>query len=275
MSELEYVINNSSIMKKPALFLLIILVVLAACKKSGTPGIDGKICKIRVMSSNAGVSGYSQFYYDNSGNLTYVKYFASTGDTTVGPRYFYDGNLLRYSTANIGNGNDPNYPDTIFYFFDGTNKLVSTIEHYRGEYVLESWTTNYFYNSAKQVVLDISKFHLSGDTIHDTFDSTIYSYAGNNVYKYTDYWRQGSGLSGSRTYKFYYDGMKNYYKAMGKPPVSLDFWSENNLLEMRSDDNTTIILKYTYLSYNESGYPTEIIVNPQLHGIVGITYECH
>lgn len=245
-------------MKNLILSLLVGLIVISGCKKSGTPDIDGKTCKILVMSKtytgSTNPPDFTRFYYDYSGNLTGIRYFYNSGDTDIGPQYFYEGNILRYSIANVKYSHD-----TIYYFFDESNKLERTIEHDSTDYGLGSTTTDYYYNSAKQVVLKLSRFHFSQGTNIDYFDSTIYSYSGNNVYQYIRFYRSGTGMMNIYSRKFYYDSGKNYFKSMGQPPVSYEFWSENNITEIRSLDNKTIFETFTYSSYNESGYPTEFI----------------
>jgi len=257
-------------MKKPALSLLILLMIMTACKKSGTPGIDGQTCKILVMSEIlSGVPpNFTWFNYDSSGNLTSIN---DAGSGITGPQYIYEGNILRYSFSSIIYDN---YFDTVFYFFDGTNKLERTIENRRIDSHLETRTTDYFYNSDKQVVLELSRVHSSLDTTYETSDSTIYNYSSNNITQLKNFERVGAGTMNSHTLRFVYDGRKNYYKAMGKPPDSYFFWSENNITETISADDMKVIASFTYLNYNESGYPTEFIINGNPVTFV-ITYECH
>jgi hypothetical protein len=265
-------------MNKLSFFLFVLIVAMAACEKSGsdnnTPVLDGKNCKILTMSST--MTGYSSFawqYYDSSGNLLYAKSVNSSGDTTIGPQYKYQGNILQYSFF----GNNINFSDTVFYFFNGTNKLESTIEHNRTSSTLLCTTTNFFYNSAGQAIHTLARSTM--DTIFSKVDSTIYTYTGNNVTRYTLFERTGYGSVFSVTIDISYDSMKNFYKVMGMPPDAFYFWSENNMTQAKFADSTNALTTFIYSKYNESGYPTEFTqtdnYGSQGPTTVVMTYQCH
>jgi len=245
-------------MKTISFFLFMIMVGIVACKKSGsdnsTPVLDGKTCKILTMSSTqTGYSSFAWFYYNSSGNLLYTKSTSSQllGDTSIGIQYKYQGDILQYSWFN-SNGN---FSDTVFYFFDGSNKLKNTLEHNRTGTTLLSTKTDYFYNSSNQVIHTLARSTM--DTAFSKVDSIIYNYTGNNVTRYTLFERTGYGNVFSVTIDISYDNMKNFYKTMRMPPDAFYFWSENNMTKAKYADSTNILTTFIYSKYNESGYPTE------------------
>lgn len=265
-------------MNKLSSFLLMLIVVMIGCKKSGsdnnTPTLDGKNCKILTMSTTmTGSSSFSWLYYDSSGNLLYTKGFDSYEDTTIGTQYKYQGNILQYSFYS----NNINVWDTVFYFYDGTNKLGSIIEHDRLGSTLMSTKTDYFYNSANRVIYTVARSTM--DTIFSKVDSIIYTYTGNNVTRYTLFERTGYGSVFSVTIDFSYDSMKNFYKAMGMPPDAFYFWSENNMTQAKYADSTNVLTTFVYSKYNASGYPTEYTqtdnYGSQSPVTVVMTYQCH
>ena len=200
-------------MKKLSFFLLSLVVVMIACKKSGsdnsTPVLDGKNCKILTMStSQTGYSSLTWFYYNGSGNLLYTKGTSSQllGDTSIGTQYKYQDNILQYSFSNPST----NFSDTVFYSYDGSNKLKSTLEQSRAGTTLWSTKTDYFYNSSNQVIHTLARSTM--DTAFSKVDSIIYSYTGNNVTKYTLYERTANDISVNLTIDISYDNMKNFYK---------------------------------------------------------------
>ena len=223
-------------MNKLSFFLLMLIVVMAACKKSGsdnTSVLDGKNCKILTISNTmTGSSSFGWFYYNDSGNFLYTKDLDPSGDTSIGAQYFYQGNILKYSFYNPNS----NFSDTVFYFFDGAGKLVSTTEHNRTGLTLFITTTDYFYNSANQVVHTLARSTM--DTAFIKVDSIVYSYSGNNVTAFTQFERSGHGTTHSVTYNMSYDNMKNFNKAMGMPADSYFYWSENNMTQMKYADST-------------------------------------
>lgn len=253
------------------------MVIMMACKKSGsdnnTPVLDGKTCKMLTMSNS--MNSYSSlgcFHYDDYGKLLYTMGVDSTGDTTIGMQYKYQGNILQYSFYNF----NVNFSDTVFYFYDGSNKLESTLEHNRTGTTLLSTKTDYFYNSADQVVHSLARSTM--DTIFSKVDSAIYTYTGKNVTRYTLFERTGYGSVFSVAIDISYDSMKNFYKTMGMPEDSYLFWSENNMTQAKLADSTNAFMKRTFTKYNESGYPVEFteIDSPSLEGPVTaiMTYQC-
>jgi hypothetical protein len=266
-------------MKKISFFLFALIVGISSCKKSGsgdnTPSPDGKTCRILTMATTQ--TGYSSFtwcYYNSSGNLLYTKSTSSfsPGDTSVGTQYQYRGEVLQYSWYN----SSVNFSDTVFYYFDGSNKLVSKSEHNRTGTNLLSTKTDYFYNSANQVILTLARSDM--DTIFTRVDSTIYTYTGNNVARYTLFERTGYGTVFNVTIDFSYDSMKNFYKAMGMPPDAFYYWSENNITRAKYADSTNALTTINYSKYNESGYPTEMTstdnYSSQSPVSVVLTYQC-
>lgn len=265
-------------MNKLSFFLLLLIVVMSACKKSGsdnnTPVLDGKNCKMLTMSNS--MNSYSSlgcFYYDDYGKLLYTMGVDSTGDTTIGTQYKYQGSILQYSffSSNI------NFSDTVFYFYSGSNKLESKLENIRTSSTFLSTSTNFFYNSAGQVVHTLARSTMN--TIFSKVDSTIYTYTGNNVTRYTLFERTGYGSVFSVTIDISYDTMKNFYKAMGMPPDAFYFWSENNMTQAKYADSTNVLTTFVYSKYNESGYPTEYTqtdnYGSQGPTTVVMTYQCH
>jgi len=265
--------------KNLSLFLFALILGISSCKKSGsgdnTPSLDGKTCRILTMSSTqTGSSSFTWLYYSSSGNLLYTKGTSSflPGDTSVGTQYQYQGEVLQYSWYNSG----VNFSDTVFYYFDASNKLVSKSEHNRTGSALLSTKTDYFYNSSNQVILTLARSVM--DTIFTRVDSIIYTYTGNNVTRYRLFERTGYGTVFSVTIDFSYDSKKNFYKAMGMPPDDFYYWSENNITKANYADSTNTLTTINYSNYNESGYPTEMTANDNssLQGPVTVvmTYHC-
>ena len=221
-----------------------------------------------------GSSSFGWFYYNDSGNLLYTKSISSLfpGDTSIGVQYKYQGNILWYSFYSP----NTNFSDTVFYFFDGAGKLVSTTEHNRTGLTLFITTTDYFYNSANQVVHTLARSTM--DTAFIKVDSIVYSYSGNNVTAFTQFERTGNGTTHRGTYNMSYDNMKNFNKAMGMPANAFYFWSENNMTQAKYADSTNVLTTFVYSKYNASGYPTEFtqIDNYSSGGPVTgvITYQC-
>ncbi len=266
-------------MTKHSVLLLMLIVVIGACKKSGSdsniPGLDGKTCKILTMSgTSTGYSSFSRYYYNSSDNLLYTKNTSSLlpGDTSVGMQYKYQGDVLQYSFFS----NSVNFSDTVFYSFDGSNKLVSKSEHNRSGTTLLLTKTDYYYNSAGKVVHTLARSTM--DTVFSKVDSTIYTYTGNNVTRYTLFERTNFGTVFNVTIDFSYDSMKNFYKAMGMPSDEFYFWSENNMTKAKYADSTNVLTTFNYSKYNESGYPAEFtqIDNYSTQGPVTVvlTYSC-
>ena len=227
-----------------------------------------------MSSTQTGSSSFTWLYYSSSGNLLYTKGTSSflPGDTSVGTQYQYQGEVLQYSWYNSG----VNFSDTVFYYFDASNKLVSKSEHNRTGSALLSTKTDYFYNSSNQVILTLARSVM--DTIFTRVDSIIYTYTGNNVTRYRLFERTGYGTVFSVTIDFSYDSKKNFYKAMGMPPDDFYYWSENNITKANYADSTNTLTTINYSNYNESGYPTEMTANDNssLQGPVTVvmTYHC-
>jgi hypothetical protein len=116
------------------------------------------------------------------------------------------------------------------------------------------------------------------DTVFTKVDSTIYTYIGNNVTRYTLYERTDFGTKFNVTIDIFYDSMKNFYKALGMPPDAFYFWSENNMTKAKYADSTNALTTFIYSKYNESGYPTEYTqtdsYSPQGPTTVVMTYQC-
>jgi len=227
-------------MKKLSFLLLMLIIAMAACKKSGSDGYppnfnSGTSCRILTMSSTeSGSSSFAWFYFNSYGKLLYTKdtWSSTPGDTNTGTQYKYQGNVLQYSWYY----HNYNYSDTVFYFYGGSGKLQQTIEHNWSGSTLLSTTTDFYYNSANQVVHTLARSIM--DTVYTRVDSIIYSYTGNNVTAYTVFERMGNGATMNVTLNMTYDHMKNFYKATGMPADSYLYWSENNVLEFKYADST-------------------------------------
>jgi hypothetical protein len=264
-------------MKKSAALFLMLIAVSISCKKSETddnnPSGDGKNCKLLTASATInGFTSSSLLYYDDSGNLLYIKDVYSPGDTITDMQFKYTGNILQYSCSS----GSADFSDTTFYFYDVDNKLESTVEHNRAGSFLMTTKTDYFYNTANQAVHTVSR--ATTDLVNFLVDSIFYSYTGKNVTSVIQFSRSGSGPWYSFTMNISYDNMKSYTKSMGMPPTTYFYWSENNITKIMYADSTDAMTTIDYSKYNESGYPTELTaINhmPQHDTITEIlTYQC-
>jgi hypothetical protein len=219
-------------------------------------------------SANGNPYNVVHYNYDSMDHLmstTTINY----GDTFHDATFKYLGDVLKYSFYAPKWENS----DTLFYFFNLNNKLDSTIEHDREGSLLNVTKTEYFYNTAKQVIHSISR--LTENSVRYLTDSIFYDYAANNVSTVKQYIKHGSGPWELTTLNILYDNRKNYYNTMGMPATTYPYWSENNILQITFAGSSHALKTMNYTKYNEAGYPAEFTeINDLLQKTVLITYEC-
>jgi len=257
-------------MKKFFVIILMLILILEACKKSDSndSGFDGKRCMMLTFSEIRNGNPYNviNYNYDNADKLIHT-ITINGGDTFIGAEHVYLGNILQYSFY----GPKWGYSDTVFYFFDTNGKLDSVIEHDREGASLDATKTEYFYNAQNKVIFSLTR--LTNNSVVYLIDSAFYSYTVKNVTTVKKYVKHGSSPWDSLTLNFTYDNKKNYYKTMGNPAIVYQYWSENNIVQIKNGESTNGMTTINYNKYNESGYPTDFTVIENLPYEVQITYK--
>lgn len=270
-------INLYQVTNKYLVFSLIIL-LLAGCKKSSpdnsSPSFDGKTCKvINSVSTYSGNTDSAVYIYNNSGKLIRELDFNKAGDTIMNKNYSYSGNLVQYSSSVFYS---PIGIDSVYYSYDNQSRLNFSLERDIAVTTIMTTKKYFYYNTLNQVIRTVSRGTI--DSTHFIIDSIFYTYSGNNITSFIEYYFGGVGPWQTIPVNITYDNMKNYYKALGCPLDSYKYWSENNIVETKDLTNTTTVLKVTFLKYNSSGFPTEFssidYSSPQRSQNTSLFFQC-
>jgi YD repeat-containing protein len=229
---------------------LISALFFSACKKSNNTSTGLQKCRM-LQSLSATDNEY--FFYDNNSNL--VKALYISGSDTEQDNYHYENGhvayYIRLFKGTLG--------DTIKYTYESGR--YTWVDEY-------GFRIKYTYNSAGQII----KIEDINGVQHLNYSEYAYNLQGNCI-RCTDYSWSGSAYMATAITDFEFGDQKNQFQTMGYPPqngggqTTAWFFSPNNITKIRIhnlDDPFKVVILYQYNSFNENGYPLQILLSDTL-----------
>jgi hypothetical protein len=264
-------------MTKKILVLILLIGVIAGCKKKSNddsnPNTDGKTCLMLTCETIYLGDTIKTLYIRNpQKQLIAQKSVFTNGDTATDLQYHYENNSLKYSFWSY-----LPISDTVFFYYDSQQRIIRTFRILRNGTSTHYQESKFLYNSDNKVERKVTKN--TYDSITYTTDSLLYIYTGDNISLIKEY-RIGPSMTVYKEYfNFVYDDKKNKNLAKGEPPISMNYWSKNNILQYTYGSETyEYTMNVIINSYNSSGYPLDEYFDsspdPGNFTFLKMTYEC-